>query len=250
MQNYAPRLDALPVSYLLYVFPPSPITKRGAGRRRRVKCGEERPCCQNCSNTGHDCSWPTSNDLCDRRNLPRAGQKYSPSFSSGDIVSPTCNADQEEPWINLGFNKSLDRAGIECEDDVELIYHFLNNFISVLVLPTWNRKHLVEYQSELVGMMMQSPGVKCAVLAASAANKYTLSSNNRYEKLALVYYSRAVWHANQELNKLCLPHQVPGDSLVTTVVYLYLHDVCNFLRPVKTLLIVLLTDICVDRYGD
>lgn len=135
----------------------------------------------------------------------------------------------------LGFNKSLDSAGIECEHDVELIYHFLNSFISVLVLPTWNRKHLGEYQSELVSMMMHSQGVKCAVLAACAANKYMLSSNNRYEKLALVYYSRAVWYANQELHKLCLPQQDPTDALVTTVVYLYLHDVGNSPRPVETL---------------
>lgn len=135
---------------------------------------------------------------------------------------------EERPWIHLNFNKSLDSAGLDCQDDMDLIYHFLNNFISLLVLPTWNRKHLVEYQSELIGMMLYSQGVKCAVLAACAANKYILSSNDRYEKLALVYYSRAVRHANQELHKLCLPdHQVPTDSLVTTVVYLYLHDVCN-----------------------
>ena len=126
---------------------------------------------------------------------------------------------------------------------MELTYHFLNNFLSVLVLPTWNRKHLVEYQSELVSMMMYSQGVKCAVLASCAANKYILSSNNRYEKLALVYYSRAVWHASQELQELCLPScQVPTDSLVTTVVYLYLHDVCNSERFMFPLLILGLAD--------
>lgn len=123
-------------------------------------------------------------------------------------------------------------TGIECEDDVDLIYHFLNNFISVLVLPTWNRKNLVEYESELVSMMMHSEGVKCAVLAACAANKYILSNNNRYERLALVYYSRAVGHVNRELDKLCSPDQAPPDSLVTTVVYLYLHDVSCSRHPV------------------
>lgn len=155
---------------------------RRAGRRRRVKCGEERPRCQNCSNTGHDCDWPTSHDLCDRRNLPKAGQKCPPSSTSGKAISPTCNAKHGGPRVTVNFdeslglrlcfNKSLGRTGIECEDDVELIYHFLNNFLSVLVLPTWNRQHLEEYQSELMGMMMHSKGVKCAVLAACAANKY------------------------------------------------------------------------------
>lgn len=75
-------------------------------------------------------------------------------------------------------------------------------------------------------MMMHSEGVKCAVLAACAANKYILSNNSRYERLALVYYSRAVGYVNRELDKLCAPDQAPPDSLVTTVVYLYLHDVC------------------------
>lgn len=212
-------------------YPPSILTNRCLGRRRRVKCGEERPCCQNCSNIGHDCVWPTSHDLCDRRNFPKASQKSPPSSTSGAVVPLPGSAEEEEPWINLGFSKSLDSAGIECEADVELIYHFLNNFISVLVLPTWNRKHLVEYQSELVSMMMHSPGVKCAVLATCAANKYILSSNNRYKKLALVYYSRAVKHANRELDTICLSKQGPSDSLVTTVVYLYLHDVRTLFEP-------------------
>ncbi|KAF7550000.1 hypothetical protein G7046_g8158 [Stylonectria norvegica] len=208
-------------------------------RTRRVKCGEERPCCRNCSHTGHDCAWPTTRDLSDRRNLSRAGQQKrskspSPSSDSGALVplrplavsvTRQCHAEREEPWIDLGFSKCLDWAGIQCDNDVELIYHFLNSFISVLVLPTWNRKHLLEYQTELVGMMMHSQGVKCAVLAACAANMQILTNNDRYEKLALVYYSRAVWHANQELHQLCLPSQVPTDSLMTTVVYLYLHDI-------------------------
>lgn len=224
MQDYALRRGVLPVTSIASFFPLI-STNRSAGRRRRVKCGEERPCCQNCSNTGHDCAWPTSHDLCDRRNLPKANQKPSPSSNSGDVVlAPSC-PEYEGPWHNISFIQSLGTVGIDCEDDVELIYHFLNNFVSVLVLPTWNRKHLEEYQSELIGMMMESQGVKCAVLAACAANKAILSSNDRYEKLALVYYSRAVWLANQELQKLRIPHQVPTDSLVTTVVYLYLHDV-------------------------
>lgn len=106
------------------------------------------------------------------------------------------------------------------------MYHFLNKFLSLLVLPTWNKSHFLDYQFQLVSMMLYRDSVKYAVLASCAANKYTLSNDTRYQNYALVFYSRAVKGVNNAVVQLHSDQTAPDDSLLATVVFLYLHDVC------------------------
>ncbi|KAL6406597.1 Transcriptional regulatory protein moc3 [Ilyonectria robusta] len=203
---------------------------RVPGRKRKVKCGEERPSCRNCSTSRRQCHWPSSADLRDRRNLPRKGQGHVSPGSPGSATSsedPECRGDAPQKTSELTLSTSLNTAAsaIRSEVEVELIYHFLNKFFSLLVLPTWNKTYFLEYQFQLVSMMMHCDSVKYAVLASCAANKCILSNDRRYQHHALVYYSRAVRGVNQAVLQLHSRPRVPDDSLLATVVFLYLHDV-------------------------
>ncbi|KAH7009619.1 hypothetical protein EDB80DRAFT_411600 [Ilyonectria destructans] len=198
-------------------------------RKRKVKCGEERPSCRNCSTSRRQCDWPSSADLRDRRNLPRKSQGHVSPGSPGSAISsedPECRGDAPPTTLELTLSTSLNTAAsaIRSEVEVELIYHFLNKFFSLLVLPTWNKTYFLEYQFQLVSMMMHCDSVKYAVLASCAANKCILSNDRRYQHHALVYYSRAVRGVNQAVLQLHSRQRVPDDSLLATVVFLYLHD--------------------------
>lgn len=87
--------------------------------------------------------------------------------------------------------------------------------------------------------MMHCDSVKYAVLASCAANKCILSNDRRYQHHALVYYSRAVRGVNQAVLQLHSRQRVPDDSLLATVVFLYLHDVRRTLIPPFLILLVL-----------
>ncbi|RDW72454.1 uncharacterized protein DSM5745_07626 [Aspergillus mulundensis] len=73
-------------------------------------------------------------------------------------------------------------------------------------------------------MMLQCQSVKWAVLASAASNKYALTNNIQYQKVALEYYSRGVEDVKRAIGKLCFDQTVPSISLITTVIYLYIYD--------------------------
>lgn len=208
------------------------------GRKRKTKCGEEKPICCNCASSNRRCDWPSAADLRDRRHLTRR-QRAGLSVPYADADSPSSSTPAhtkgqegvevvaEKFDLILAPSLGSMAPAIRSQVELDLVYHFLNKFFSLLVLPTWNTSHFLEYQFQLVNMMMHHDNVKYAVLASCAANKYILSNHRRYQNLALIYYSKAVKGVSDAVLQLHSQNRAPDDSLLATVVYLYLHDVCS-----------------------
>lgn len=217
---------------LFYTGCPYVNTNNAVGRKRKVKCGEEKPSCRNCSAFGRQCAWPTSTDLCDRRYRSRTNPGLSlaePSRSSSSSVpeeskSPDSTGIAIVPYRGRSPSpgRSLFKPGIE----TELIHHLLNYYFSIIVLPTSSQEHVKRSRSELIDMMLHYPSVKDAVFACCACNKHVLLNDNRHKKAALHFYSKAVHGLNQTLAKFQPMGKQPDSSLLTTVVFLYVHDVC------------------------
>lgn len=74
--------------------------------------------------------------------------------------------------------------------------------------------------------MLHYPSVRDAVFACCACNKHVLLNDNRHKNAALHYYSKAVHKLNQTLANFQPTGKQPDSSLLTTVVFLYVHDVC------------------------
>ncbi|KAH7126063.1 amidase signature domain-containing protein [Dactylonectria macrodidyma] len=202
--------------------------------RRKVKCGEERPSCRNCAVFGRECVWPTSLDMSDRRNRspisPSLSADESSPFSSSSSTpsedpqslapGATCNA-------MVSYRSTSPRPGrplFQSDIEMDLIYHFCNYYYSNILLPTRTDAHFMESQSELIDMMLQCKSVKHAVLACCASNKHVLLNESRYQNIALQYYSKAVHELNQTLVKFQPGSDGPHHSLLTTVIFLYVHD--------------------------
>ncbi|KAF6794660.1 hypothetical protein CSOJ01_13609 [Colletotrichum sojae] len=195
-------------------------TKTGCStcRKRKVKCGEEKPTCRNCVGCSRECVWPSSDDLQDRRF--RARRSSSSSQSAAGSPSPPTSPSPSSVQSSIVRIKNREIPEIEHE----LTHHYLNVLITALLLPTVTEVDLEEYGSQVVEMMMGSDSVKYAVLANCASNKYMLSRNIRYQKAALVYYLKAIELVNHALLELGPSKRSPGDALLTTVVYLYLYN--------------------------
>lgn len=201
------------------------------GRQRKVKCGEEKPSCRNCSSHSRHCVWPNSRDLCDRRNELRGGRRPSAS-SKDDTPSVKPHEPSEEVVIQHTHASLIPSLGtgssaICSEAEFELFQHFLNDFSPLVVLPTWNKSSFQEYRYQVACMMMHFRSVKFAVLSSCAMNKYMRSRNYQYQTVALMYYSRAVEEVKQEVVRLQLDQTLPEISLITAVIYLYIYDVCS-----------------------
>lgn len=141
------------------------------------------------------------------------------SFSD-DRTLPSPSSCSEESTISLELRELPDL-------EQELSHHYLNVFLSVLLLPTVRESDLEGYGSQVMSMMLRSESVKCAVLAACASNKYMLLRSRKYHDAALGYYFRAVELVNRALHDLGASAKGPDDPLLTTVVYLYLYDVSS-----------------------
>ncbi|KAH9234454.1 hypothetical protein K456DRAFT_1749544 [Colletotrichum gloeosporioides 23] len=186
-------------------------------RQRKVKCGEERPCCRNCAASARDCAWPSSDQLHDRRFRGRrltASEKHASQGPSPPSPTPSCD---ELSLMSFGH-----REMPEIEHD--LSHHYLNVLVTALLLPTVTEADLEDYGTQVMGMMMSCDSVKYAVLANSASNKFMLTKNCRYHNTALRYYLRAIESVNRSLLDLGSSHESPSDTLLTTVVYLYLYN--------------------------
>jgi hypothetical protein len=107
----------------------------------------------------------------------------------------------------------------------ELIYHYHDTHLPVLMLPNAHDGFFKGYRSQMLAMILSCDMVKCAVLACSASNKYMLSNGIQYQTAATWYNSQAVKAVNQNLAELCSSQKGTGDSLLIAVTYLYLHAV-------------------------
>ncbi|KAF9885519.1 hypothetical protein FE257_012847 [Aspergillus nanangensis] len=98
--------------------------------------------------------------------------------------------------------------------EYELLHHFQLHFLSGLLSPVWNQTQFLEYRDQVMDLFLTVASVKHAVLASSASNKYMLSRDSRYEKLALGYYSQAVKEVNAALQELCSEQTIPSNALL------------------------------------
>ncbi|KAI6478833.1 hypothetical protein MCOR13_011648 [Pyricularia oryzae] len=211
------------------------LTRAGAGRKRRVKCGEEKPTCRNCTTAAaRECVWPgPESDLVDgrhrqNRSVQRRGDKdadlagkLSSSLSTLTLKtgSPPCKA--------LADNtiSAAARLGVSEEIELELVRHHSGAFFfEILTIPTAERGDLTDFHDGVVRMMQESPSVRSAVLAASAASISALSKDRSYQNIALRYYADAVTHCADGLRALEKSRTGPSDVILTTVIWLYIHD--------------------------
>lgn len=107
----------------------------------------------------------------------------------------------------------------------ELLHHYFNHSLPRLVSPTWNKAHFMVYQGQVMDLILNFQSVRYAVFAGCASNKFMLSSNSRYEKISLEFYSRAVKKVNLALDEMCSNNSTPSDALLVSVIYLYVRDV-------------------------
>ncbi|KAJ3534133.1 hypothetical protein NM208_g1039 [Fusarium decemcellulare] len=194
-------------------------------RKRRVKCGEEKPSCRNCSAFGRQCVWPSLMDLRDRRHRARTNQdSYSSGPSEEVQPQPLSGKDHKALVSHRTMSPALCRTPFQAGIESELLSHLFNYWFSIIVLPTSSSEYIKQSQSELVDMMLQCQSVKHAVLACCASNKHVLLNDNHYQRIALQYYSKAVRELNQTLIKFQPGSKRPNSSLLTTVIFLYVYD--------------------------
>ncbi|KAF5013205.1 hypothetical protein FDECE_784 [Fusarium decemcellulare] len=194
-------------------------------RKRRVKCGEEKPSCRNCSAFGRQCVWPTAMDLCDRRHRARASPDSCSSGPSEEVQQqPPSDMRRKALISRRSMSPAPCRTPFQAGIESELLSHLFNYWFSIIVLPTSSNEYIKQSQSELVDMMLRCQSVKHAVLACCASNKHVLLNDNHYQRVALQYYSQAVHELNQTLIKFQPGSKRPDSSLLTTVIFLYVYD--------------------------
>ncbi|KAI6354242.1 hypothetical protein MCOR25_008695 [Pyricularia grisea] len=218
------------------------LTWTGAGRKRRVKCGEEKPKCRNCAAAAvRDCVWPGPEfDLVDGRHrqnraVPRRGNAREDKDAelagnlSSSLSTLTLKAGRS-PGKQLGNNTTITTSpaaglGVSEEIELELMRHHSGAFyFDILTLPTADPGDLTDFHDGVVRMMGESSSVRSAVLAASAASISALSKDRSYQKIALHYYADAVTHCADGLRILEKSRTGPTDAILTTVMWLYIHD--------------------------
>lgn len=202
------------------------VVMNSKGRRRKKKCGEESPICHRCSTSGYLCTWPSMRDLVDKRTRP-----FEQKTSFAHIEDPTkpYNASWlrsaheiiNNCWSLYSAPNALGASRIE----YELLHHFFYQFLPGLLSSAWNKAHYMEYRNHLMELIMNFQGVKYAVLASCASNISMLTSNSRYQNIALGFYSHAVKDVNFALAEISSKNLTPSDALIVAVIYLYIHDV-------------------------
>jgi hypothetical protein len=106
-----------------------------------------------------------------------------------------------------------------------LLIYFLETFLKIVLLDNLEPQFYIDYQTHLVGLTLECRSVKCAVLASAASSIYMFTGDNNSRKLALTYYCQALEQVNDNLKDVRSSGQVPDDSLLTTVMFLYLNTV-------------------------
>ncbi|OQU99865.1 Fungal specific transcription factor domain-containing protein [Cladophialophora immunda] len=181
---------------------------------RRLKCGEERlgqrPCCRNCHIAGRKCLWPAPEDLYDRRHRCHR-----------DLLGASLDQDDDRT-LQVKSNPTI-QTTIRSDQELGLFNYYLDSFLKVLMLPNAHPGFYSVYRSEMALFMLNSDSVKCAILACCASNRFMLSSDAQFHKTSIKYYSQAVKEVNQALAGLDFDRDCPGNSLLTTVQYLYIN---------------------------
>lgn len=212
---------------------PSPSTEVHAdgrcvpGRKRKVKCGEERPACRNCAAFGRLCSWPTPTDLYDRRYRSRARSNSSGGGTDTSEDDRVQGLSEPDCAALVSISPSQPRALSRLDVEQELIHHFFDYWFSIIILPSVSQAYIIQSRAELVDMMHGCQSLRHAVLAGSASNKHMLMGDSRYQKTALRYYSKAVHELNKTLSEFKPGSKAPDFSLLSTVIFLYVYDVCG-----------------------
>ncbi|RDW56345.1 hypothetical protein BP5796_13256 [Coleophoma crateriformis] len=201
-------------------------------RKRKLKCGEERPSCSKCSIAGRQCEWPKSGDLRDRRHCLPSNQLQSVMLMNG-ILGDDSRKDAEFAERGLyeaGQAKNLHLyrspnmpTTIRSNLEAGLIHYYLDTFVSIVLLSNLDPRFYSEYRWHVVNLALNCDTVKCAVLACCATNKYMRSKDVRFHKLSMTYYSQAIEGVNQMIAQLSSADGSPGDALLTAVIYMYIN---------------------------
>lgn len=117
------------------------------------------------------------------------------------------------------------RTTIASEQELELFNYYVNNYLRKLLLPNAHPGFYSGFRSDTALLILHCDSVKCAALACCASNKFMLSGDVRFRKIALKYYSQAVKEVNQALVGLHDKKNLPGNPLLSTVQHLYINAV-------------------------
>lgn len=215
---------------LRYLFSTSlPTLTYVIGRRRKVKCGEERPFCTNCSIASRLCKWPTQDSFVDGRSRRRASQGSSTSSLTPDGKrsvkgdgEDVLDGDETDAWPICSIPL---QTTIRTEMDNDLVLHF-HDSMSVLLLSTAHQGFHEDFRWRILNIGLTCEGVKNAILAWSASNKYMRSNDIRYRQAAIGYYSQAVSAVKEGMLKLdSSASKRLDDTMMIAVEYLYLQSV-------------------------
>lgn len=203
-------------------------------RTRRKKCNEERPQCGNCLKSGRVCSWPSENDLFDRRHSRTS--RTSPAASKSPEVSvaqttpsqlTVCRSSGATTSIcrEIAFGTDLFNSGMFKSDlELDCFHQFVEGFLPLLILPSTHSGFRASYIPEVVEMMVNFEGFKNVALACGAARMYTLTGSSQMDNAGITYYTQAVSQVNQALSSIDFTKET-SDAVLMTVIFLYIHGV-------------------------
>jgi hypothetical protein len=108
-----------------------------------------------------------------------------------------------------------------------LLDYFLDKFLPMLSLQTIPVDVLTEHRQGMAQTILKAPGVKCAVFAGTAWNRYVLTGEAQYRDLAISYHSQAPRYIIHQLDDLLRTTRKPEVQLMVSVVFLYIHSVSS-----------------------
>lgn len=194
------------------------------GRRRKVKCGEEKPTCNNCSVNSRSCVWPAQKDLVDRRwrTHARVSTQEATLPCFGDKVACENYAND---CTNAGVARCHSLVGPRGQLEAVFINYFRDFLFPSCLLPGVATEFFTEVCWDYLNMAGRSEGVKDSIIACCASNRAILTKDARLARLGLKYYTGAIAYVNNKLANIAQRKEHPDACLLTAVVFLYLYEV-------------------------
>jgi hypothetical protein len=169
-----------------------------------------RPTCQRCLQGCRPCTWPTHDQMTDRRYLSR-----SKSSEISSIISPYAT-----PAIIQAANQEI--------LEPILMHHFRDKLLPLLSSPESSSELYDRFFCRIQQNAPTYKKLRYTVLANTASHLYLTDRSSQMQDLALGYYSQSLREMSREVAKpTCTVDDTEGTILIS-IIMLYLHGVCTF----------------------
>jgi hypothetical protein len=217
-----------------YIISPHEDANATKGRRRRIKCDEQKPLCHKCHRMSLDCTWPASDEFCDKRFRP-SHKSTSPTRNSTKAINFPRSEEKHSSTIReeMQFREIIPAFPSHRNNLEEWIFgHFFLVQQPRLILPTAHPGFIDAFVPKVMNLSYRFEGLRNAVLANGASHLFASTGNPNFLRLSLEYYSAAVYKVAQALKNMAEPECCSNDALLLAVIYLYMHGVCKTRRSI------------------